>query len=1357
MSESYNPLDVVGSPFFGLAETISNLPFIDQTGFQDWLYDSPLTQGTQNFRSAEPGWALGLDLATSLVPYVGWGAALNRAGMAANAGRGILGATNQARTMAAGLAPRNPGLAFALGETVAYAPPAAALTVFDLAGDRYESPWDALLGFGLGTIGGAGAQWAGHALSGVVQRHAPELIGGAWKAIFEPGPELQQLYGFSDNAQRAAASAARNPRVQQAVLPELEPQQRGAALWDLIRETEAGNHPDVDIDILRGQYDTEVRAILNRRLDPVEAAFNFQRPPSNDLRGAVDSLLRLTATPSGNRVRVPLTGSGRGLDNPEVLAQHLELPPGWVHDTDLAGLTQVNLPSADSLRRNVGLMPGESHPDFRQLERLTPGGRTQTWSVTQEADAGSYLLTTEVPSLPMPDIHRMTGRARYNHTRNLDKAEAARVFFSFKTTNPSKFFEGLRVDLDAADPGVIGRFEDRIPRGRSDFLDRLMDFRRVYLNKNTIRAGYKVRAEGPGGRERVAKEVLDGPVFGREIKQFFDTYTSPTDFQLKRSPEARAVMGLYQAAFDAAEGRARATLHGIASIPPEKNAISTLFSINEAISDENALAPTLRRLVQDDPNALELIRRVDNGEIPAMSLRGTPTGQWLLRALSTNETELNTIEGAINALKSAGATDARSIPFRKGHFGVSRQWDGSVFIPIYKPGALEPIAVRAGNGKAQATQKARAWAEHFGARDGISYRLGQPFIAGESTNVPGWLRPVALNPGLLEPRAGMRGYEYEFEPYKHVDELIARLEDGYVSRWRYAAGVISDALTGGKFNELRMRDPKAWDVVNTRIRQLKGVPGPIEERLNQITDTALAPFIGAKSSSKIAEGINELNFHLLHGVGQIATPVLNMTSLVQTQLPAGVEFLTSSSDELMAMGFQLPSFGPDGLPRPGFNWVSDPISLMWGGVKKASSSDPEVQEIYNQLFNKKVMGTGLANEYTGQDRTIAARASEGIRDGDDLAYWSRRLSSLLMSKTEQVSRTFAAGIGMQAMDMFEKAHGVRFTMDQKIANAARMVQLSNYGYFAADRPMMYTTPMGALFGNQKTWMTNYLFMQAHYFGLAGKGNLAPLLFSLGATTALGGVFAVPLLGMGIDAATEFLADKDGREFIYEQMGSGGNAISFGAPALFGMSVSGNVAAPASNLAHDTEFFFTIVALERAKLMGRALGRAWDDQVVLGMNPFKDEVFQRQLIQGFAPRSIYRTWEALTSDQLRSAATGYPMIEEFGLGARILHSLGFRTTEIAIQYEAYSDLLRNRDEMRRRVSLLGEAYANASMNNDREQMMEILQRATVMGVDINSVMRSSQVRMRNAGKDMFGRNFNEQQLEQYQETLRAGGR
>lgn len=1371
---SFNPLDVVGSPFYNILHTASGLPLVDQSGLRDWLETSPTTQGVRNYQEQHPGWATAEDIGAAFIPYAGWGGALGRAGLE---GAGALQAVNRAGVGAANLFRGSAPLAFAAGETVRYAPLAAGITAFDLAGGNYHDPADALAGFGVGTLLGGAFQGVGHALTPAITRLFPataadlsrgatdSVVGGAWRTVFTPGPELSRLYGFSDNIQRAAEQTARSPAVQGAVSPLLQPQQRAAALWDLIHEAEAGQHPGVDVDLLRGQYDTEVRSILTQQLDPVESAFRLPvghgLPP--DTVRAFDNSLRMAPNGTGNRVRVPITSSGGTVENPDVLSGVLELPEGWIHDTILPGLTQSTLPSASSFRNQLGLEASTVNNLARRLERTTPTGKTQVWAITPEREGG-YLMATEVPAFGQ-DIHRMTGRARYPQTARQDKAEAAKVFLTFKTENPGRFFEndGWRLDFDNPNPGPAGRFDDRIPRGKSDFLDKVMDFRNIYLNPETIRAGYEAQLAGASAKQKYVQEMLAGPTAGKQIANFFETYTVPTDYQLKASPEGRAILSLHQALFDAAESRKLAVMHGVASIPSDKSALGALFAPPD-VSDGEALASQLRKTVQEDPNALELIRKFNNGEFPVESIAGTPAGQWIQLALKVNDRELSAINGAIEALRTAGASDSRIIPYRENHFGISRHWEGSNLVPIYRAGAVEPDAVVAGNSQGQAERKAKDWmaarAADLAARGKAPEvrRMGKAYVVGKDGEIPSFIRMSALEPGLLEPRQGLMGYEHQYEPYKHVDDFVAELDGNYSQRWRYAASTMADALSAGKLAQLYSKNKTAFNIVRTRIAQLKGQKGPIDERLNQIVDTIAAPYIGTNSLTKTAEAINGTMFHLLQGVGNVATPILNMTSVLQTHLPGAIHFLTSDPAELRSMGYMLPRFGADGLPRPGINYVTDPIGVLWGGVKNVTGDNPRVMAVMNELFNTREMGAGLANEFSGQDRTIAARASEGIRGPEDLAYWGNRLSSLLMQKTEQVSRTIAAGISLESMFKFEKMNGTVFTHEQLVANAKRFVRLTNYGYFAADRPMMYTTPLGAVFGNQKTWMTNYLFAMAHYFGLGAKnGNWAPALFATGTTAVLGGVFAVPLIGQGIDAFSQFFTGKPAQEYMFEQMGTGGNAISFGLPAMFGMSLQGNVAAPGANLAHDTNFFFTIVALERAKLMGRALGRAWDDQVTLGLNPLKDQLLRRQFMQGFAPRAVYRTFEAIMGDQLRSAATGYPLVREFGFGARVMSALGFQSTDIAIQYSAYEALLADKAEMTRKIGLFGDAYAQATLAHNSGQMQELLQQAAVQGLDINSVMHSSQTRLRNAGRDMFGRQFNQEQLDQYQATLAAGGR
>lgn len=1374
----YNPvLGFASSPVYNILETASGLPFINQTQFGNWLSDTQLFRDARNFQADRPGWEgeYWADLAGALVPFAGWGMATAKAG---TVGTGLLQATNRATIGAASFFPKSPILAGAVGEAVRFAPLSAGIEAFNLAGGRYDSPTEALVNFGLGTLGGAAFQGVGHALSPTVARLFPpsaealsqgfteSAVTTGWRALFEPGPELEKLYGYSNNVRRAATQASQLPRVAEAMGPGLEPQTQAVALWDVLedmrfaRERQANGAPiedprllDPEIEtLLRGQHDTTVRQIIQQELDPVESAF----PPMEgfDLHKRAANALDMINRPGVHRGRTVVTqkidGTPGSLNSPDRIAREFEFPQEWLQYTRMPRVVRSTAVSGTWLRRELGIEPTAFSAGFHNLLRARSDGTFTSWGAVRDRD-GWWQLTTQIPGeFPLP---RELGR---------DFNEQGRAFFNFKTKEPWRFLPELRRDLDSPEMNTetVG-FYDRIPRGKSEFLDRLMDMRQVFMNPDTIKAMHQAKGGAKGAKERMVREALQGPTAGRAVADAIETFAAPRIQQLKNAPDAQSILMLYESVFDAAEGRARALLHGTASIQAGKSPLGSLFTPPN-INDDTAVVAQLRKLYVADPDSLDVIRQFMNEEIPLESLDGTPVGDWLKMAMEVGDGEIDSFNGMIESLRKVGATDAKTIPKRSGHVGVSRRWEGTNIVPIYLEGSASPDTLIAGNSLQQAQVKAKRWLDNRAQalarvrKKPEVRRMGQPFRVGEDSTISKEMQIRVMTPGFIEPRRGIMGWENQYEKFNHVDELIAQLEEGYVQRARYAASVGAKALTGGRMNYLRNLDLNAFKIVETRVNQMHGEQGPLDRRMNEVVDKVAGPILGTNSLTKTVDAVNGMVFHLLHGVMYPGTAALNLTSVVQTQLPAGIEFLTMNPKALAGVGYQVPRFAADGTPRPGFNFITDPIGLMRGGLKKATDPNDVDREVFNVLFNRRIMGTGLANEYTGADRSIVARASEGIRSADDVPFWASRISSILMSKSEQISRTMAAGIAMKAMDMYELAHGVKFTIQQRIDNAANMVARSNYAYFPQDRPMMYTTPLGALFGNQKTWMTNYLFMMAHYFGLATKGNVAPLLFSAGTTALLGGVLAVPLIGAGMDAFTETFADQDVTEFMFDRFGEAGNGISFGLPAMFGMSLHGNVAAPGSNLAHDSEFFFTIVALERAKLMGRAIGTAMDDQLVLGMNPLENRVFQQQAMQAFAPRAVYRSWEALTSDQLRSAATGYPMVEGLGWGQRVMHGLGFRNDEIALQYELYDRLTKDRNSMRNRIAVYGEAYAIASIDGDVERMNQVIQRATVEGMDMSAIMRSAQTRMRNAGKDMFGRNFTGAQLERYQESLGQAG-
>ena len=127
-----------------------------------------------------------------------------------------------------------------------------------------------------------------------------------------------------------------------------------------------------------------------------------------------------------------------------------------------------------------------------------------------------------------------------------------------------------------------------------------------------------------------------------------------------------------------------------------------------------------------------------------------------------------------------------------------------------------------------------------------------------------------------------------------------------------------------------------------------------------------------------------------------------------------------------------------------------------------------------------------------------------------------------------------------------------------------------YNYSAADRPRVFTGPLGTVFGQFKNWSAHYIANMLEY---AGEGfnhnNWSPLVWQMAGTTAIGGVSATALYPMA-ETVNGWISDKSLMENIYTRMGGGsgdamgGNladGVFMGLPMFAGLSLSGSAADP----------------------------------------------------------------------------------------------------------------------------------------------------------------------------------------------------
>jgi hypothetical protein len=154
-----------------------------------------------------------------------------------------------------------------------------------------------------------------------------------------------------------------------------------------------------------------------------------------------------------------------------------------------------------------------------------------------------------------------------------------------------------------------------------------------------------------------------------------------------------------------------------------------------------------------------------------------------------------------------------------------------------------------------------------------------------------------------------------------------------------------------------------------------------------------------------------------------------------------------------------------------------------------------------------------------------------------------------------------------------------------------------------------------------------------------------------------------------------------------------------------------------------------VFYERAKAAFKATGGAWDYAQETGQNPLENPNVRDALLQGFAPRALWRLFSTTEDNAIKSMSSGYPQIRDVSALGQMAYSLGFNPVEIEAQQDAARYLWREQEAQRAAISQHGVRLANAQLNNDPDEMMATIQSAVSLGLPMTSVTKSAQTRIR----------------------------
>ena len=580
---------------------------------------------------------------------------------------------------------------------------------------------------------------------------------------------------------------------------------------------------------------------------------------------------------------------------------------------------------------------------------------------------------------------------------------------------------------------------------------------------------------------------------------------------------------------------------------------------------------------------------------------------------------------------------------------------------------------------------------------------------------------------MSEARTGLKGSADE--ALYTTEDIIKATENHYRQLSRFAAYQGWRRRWLEEAEHLRKQDPTLADDLRRKAGQYMGFEGQLTTTLNKVLSPILGHQLGGKAATRIAQGTNELMYNWNLAIGNPTFALLNLLNPLQTVAP-WVAFMTHAPTEAAErMMGQTLRFGADGLPRSPLNFLH-PMKVLRQSMQEMKKPDEVLMEAYARAKADAVISPKLYEGFVGEKsrmhqgfREVYENAGGGVAGGWEFI---KKTATFMAEKSEEFSRIQA----------FTSAHilGRDFfgLSGDALYNFAKTGTLKTmYGYSVIDRSRMFTGPVGSMFGLFKNWQMHYIGTMAQYAGLGVKeGIWAPMLWQFGVVGAVGGLGAMGPVKWTADALAKWYGESPSSYlWMQENWDGAADEIYFGLPALFGASLQASAAMPGTDVRNDLTHLSNFVFLERAKTAGKAVGEAWDYFDVNGKNPLQDSNIRDKMLQAFAPRAIFRGFASAEGEYVKSMATGYPQVRDVSPASRMLYGLGLNQVEIERQQVASRELWNQSETRKLKTQQLGIAYADAFLNGDPQDQMEVLNQAVALGIEQSKVVKSAQTRLR----------------------------
>ena len=827
----------------------------------------------------------------------------------------------------------------------------------------------------------------------------------------------------------------------------------------------------------------------------------------------------------------------------------------------------------------------------------------------------------------------------------------------------------------------------------------------------------------------LANAAKEAQPLAQELWRKTKSVIAPTQHRFRDRPLASFLLGQAKSIYEMAQGKAARALHSERPMTrpvgqimrglPDDGGLRKLFDAME--DGDTALVSRYAKLREQGRLTLDdALKAMAEDMDPAAVARVEPMIREWDRVATAAWQEL---------VRTAAATGTK-VPKEVEGWAIPHVWPGDWRHKIRMDDRTTHIV--GGRTREEAQRAARAFAEENGGTldptgPFQTDRKGDYELLRERSARRFFVdAPRVTEFGNVKSRQAKpaRGYVGDQTPTK--EELWDILSNDIELKYQdIAQRTVQRALAQSMMPEIRSK--YGAETLNEVIQQLnlmRGEQGTFSRWQNKAM-SFLDPLLGKNSASKIAASVNATEAHFAFGFGNLAFPAGNAVTAVQTVAPKIAMMRQMGPGRISEMYDFMPSFGPGGIPDGAYATLS-PMRVMKAAMRSLTNPTDQERAFFNRAVEEGVIASRIKDEYLGTASRFAQNMRAAAKGEEPVTNLMRAFAAgnmALPHRVEELTRAHAFFSWMRV------GEAMNMTPDALYEWAKRGTWASMYGYAQADRPRMFTGPVGMMAGLFKNWMFNYIGDLVRYTGEASRGNMAGLVWALGGVTATAGIGGLPLWAV-VDQFHRKLTDATLTEELYNATGiEAGDALYYGLPGLFGVSLQGMMSAPFNDPRRDITFLFNVVSVERARRVGQIAGETWDRWRGGGENPLEHDRTWDQLAFALAPRTIYRLTAQIEDGALKSIRNGRPIIEGIGEFERGLNAVGLSSTRIARAWEASESLWADQERRRANTARFAEAYSDAMTAGDARMMQNVIERAIESGSDLSSVMRGAMERQR----------------------------